>query len=298
MNQAYVFIKPHAVDNQKVVEFVKECFDKNNIRVISAGEVCGPEIDRNGLIDKHYSVNAHVGTIADVRELHVNDATKDTFQKFFGESWDQAVDDGRVISGGVAQKKLQCATGVELRDRWDACGSKKVTGGMYVSFFSEENLYVLNGFYPSIREVFTNPDARLLTFVVEFDSKDLPWYEFRHRVIGVTNPADAEPNSIRGYMHSNGLEEFGMEVNCGDNVIHASASPFEALVEKTIWIDGFDSETDPLHNTLAAKGISDEKVVELFNENPFVEYDGEYNHLIDVLEDKDTPLVAEIIAAL
>jgi len=298
MNQAYVFIKPHAVDNQKVVQFVKDVFAKNNIRILSSGEVYGADIDRNGLIDKHYAVNAHVGTIENPSELHINDAAKQNFYDNFNEQWDDVLQDGRVYSGLYAQRKLGIATGAELRDIWDKNGTVKVTGGMYVSFFKEDNIYVLNGFYPSIREIFTARSARLITFIVEFNSADLNWFDFRHKVIGVTDPSCADSDSIRGYMHAHGVAEFGMNVTCGNNVIHASASPFEAFVEKTIWIDGFQPETDPLQQVLGAKGISEQRIIELFNDNPFIEYKEENDHLVDVLEDKDTPLVAEIIASI
>ena len=298
MNQAYVFIKPHAVDNSKAIQFVKDVFEKNHIKILSSGEVNGSEIAEKGLIDKHYAVNAKVGTIADPRDLHINAAAKEKFTELFGKSWDEELDAGRVMSGLEAIKKLALPSGVALRDIWDDYGTKKITGGVYVADFKKEGLFVLNGFYPSIREIFTEPSARLLTFIVEFDPTQLSWEDFRGKVIGVTDPANAHESSIRGYLHAHGREECDIEVSCGSNVVHASASPFEAFVEKTTWIDGFKPESDPLWQLLNKKGIGTDRITQLFDENPFIAHDGIEEHLVDLLEDKDTVLVADIIAGL
>lgn len=60
---------------------------------------------------------------------------------------------------------------------------------------------------------------------------------FRQNLIGSTDPLIASPDSIRG-MISNQWKELGLSGPCstGDNGIHASASPYEGLVEKMNWL--------------------------------------------------------------
>lgn len=296
-NQAFVFIKPHAAENAAVLEYIQKKFDDNGISVVADGEISGTEIAERGLIDKHYSVNANVGTTDNPSGLFLNAEAKQTFLDKFGLEWDKAIADNRVCSALVMQEKLGGITGDELIGLWTSSTVEKVAGGLYVGYFKEQEMYVLNGFYPSIREVYTDPNATLLYRIVEFDSEALPWNVFRANVIGATNPSAADENSVRGYLNKNAAE-FNIELSYRDNVIHASASPFEALIEKNTWLSGFDNEIDPLFTELKSKNISLEQVQTWCTENPVVEIAGEKGNLIDLLEDKNTDEVADALASL
>ena len=60
------------------------------------------------------------------------------------------------------------------------------------------------------------------------------------QVLGPTDPAEAPPDSIRGLVLK-WWEPLGLTSvpNVGDNGVHASASPFEALAERTNWLGNF-----------------------------------------------------------
>lgn len=107
-----------------------------------------------------------------------------------------------------------------------------------------ESIYVINGFYMAMREKFTKPGASIHYYLVEWDSSKLSWEDFRGRVLGGTDPASAEPGSLRKKV----LEQWqtlglSSEPNVGDNGVHASASPFEALAERINWV-GAKAEED------------------------------------------------------
>lgn len=298
MNQAFVFIKPHVIGNEKATSFIMKKFEENKISIVSSGSISGDTIKADSLIDKHYSVNAKVGTTLDPSELFLNDEAKETFKKEFGLSWDDAVSQNKVYSGVAAQKKYGDISGDELNKIWGSGEVKKVAGGLYVVHIEKDDIYMMNGFYPSIREVFTDSEAQIDYYMVDFDKTDLCWKDFRGKVIGATNPNAADPNSIRGFLCAN-QEKYGLKVSYRDNIIHASASPFEGLVEKLTWLEGFDFNTDPLGVKLAEKGYNGEKVLALRDENPVLTLKGYENEkLIDVLEDKDTQDVADIIFSL
>mmetsp|Transcript_99053 Transcript_99053/g.206472 ORF Transcript_99053/g.206472 Transcript_99053/m.206472 type:complete len:898 (-) Transcript_99053:20-2713(-) len=76
-------------------------------------------------------------------------------------------------------------------------------------------------------------DAKIYYFSVRWNSSKLPWQDFLTQVIGADDPELAGPSSIRGELLST-WQELGLkeaptkERNC----LHASASPFEGLVER------------------------------------------------------------------
>jgi nucleoside diphosphate kinase len=290
LNQALAFIKPHAVANPAVIDFIAAAFAKSGIRVTHRAEMSGRQVDATGAIDKHYAVNARVGTIAQPGELFVGPEARARFQELYNETWESALQAGRILSGLSAQRKLGLS-GEALNSLWAKQKAQKLAGGLYVIFLPEAQAYVMNGFYPSIREIFTAPAAVLKIMVVEFDADRLPWKTFRGNVIGTTNPAAADPNSIRGGLFAR-QQETGLPVSYRENVIHASASPFEALTEKQLWLPSFPLEGDPLWSLLKPAGIRLEQISRWRDENPVVTIDGKTGPLVESLEDLDTDVLA------
>ena len=58
-------------------------------------------------------------------------------------------------------------------------------------------IYVINGFYMAMREKYTKDGASLNYFVVEWPQSALSWEDFRGKVLGGTDPKDADPASMR-----------------------------------------------------------------------------------------------------
>jgi hypothetical protein len=91
----------------------------------------------------------------------------------------------------------------------------------------------------------------------------LSWQDFRGEILGATNPSAAPPGSIRRTILDK-YKELGLATkpNTGDNGVHASASPFEAMVERNNWL-GAPLEKDAFGKALLAKkGVSKEKIME------------------------------------
>ncbi len=295
-NQAFVFIKPHAVKS-KIIDYVKTFFSENNIEIISEGKISSETIKEKGLIDKHYAINAKNGTIANPADLFLNKKAIANFAENFSVNWEDAIKENKIISGLSMKRELKI-TGEELRELWVKYKGIKITGGLYVSYFKDYDKYVLNGFYPSIRDIFTQPNEKIIYFIANFASEQLDWSNFRNDIIGKTNPVDASEKSIRGYFHKNN-EKYDIVTGYRDNVIHASASPFEAFIEKNNWIENFDNNIDPLWNMISDK-IQEEEIIKLFNDNPktyIPELDIKQS-IIDRLEDKNTAEVADILQTL
>jgi hypothetical protein len=74
------------------------------------------------------------------------------------------------------------------------------------------------------------------------------WADFRGKVLGPTNPADAPADSLRGMLNAD-WQSLGLKSapNTGDNGVHASASPFEGTPAPCA------PHTYPSHYTLAGR---------------------------------------------
>ena len=147
-------------------------------------------------------------------------------------------------------------------------------------------MYVVNGFYMAMREKYTKPGASLSFMTVEWDSKALSWADFRREVVGATDPKKAERGSCR-WMILGQWKELGLqsEPDVGDNGMHASASPFEALAERMNWL-GAAVATDEFGKAMLAAGISEDTVLQ-WTKDPQVTFEGKAQSLFDTLEDLD-----------
>eukprot|EP01047_Picozoa_sp_COSAG01_P002385 COSAG01_NODE_63_length_29632_cov_270.650662_34_plen_216_part_00 len=95
----------------------------------------------------------------------------------------------------------------------------------------------LAGFFMSMRSKYTG-DAKIYYYVVEWSQMDTSWGEFRENVLGPTDPATAPADSLRGQIAAQ-WQSLGLKAECdvGDNGVHASASPFEAMAERANWLE-------------------------------------------------------------
>ena len=121
---------------------------------------------------------------------------------------------------------------------------------------------------------FTSPGSSIHYYVVEFNPATLSWADFRGKVLGLTTPADAPTDSLRGIVAAN-WQKLGLQAPCddSDNAVHASASPFESLAERTNWFACCVSD-DPFGSALLAKGVP-EATIKKWSNDPQVKYDDE-----------------------
>ena len=147
-------------------------------------------------------------------------------------------------------------------------------------------VFIINGFYMAMREKFTKPGASIYYYLVEWDAEKLSWEDFRGKVLGATDPSTAEAGSLRREIFSN-WKQLGLssEPNVGDNGVHASASPFEALAERLNWMS-FALEDDAFGRAMLQCGIPKETIM-TWTKDPQVLFEGKKASLFDLLEDLD-----------
>jgi len=256
-NSAFVFIKPHAVTD-KSKELVKETLEKKQFKIIKDGEILAEEIDKKMLVDKHYYSIASKATLKKPSELNV---PKEKFKDQFGLDWDEALKDEKVFNAKDACEKLEVDS-AKLDTLWaNAKKDKKLAkfgGGFYCGEIEsgDKKIYVMNGFFMSMRAKFVEPGTSIYYYLVEWEKEDCSWEDFRGKVLGPTDPADAPADSLRG-MIATQWKELGLKAECnvGDNGVHASASPFEALAERINWL-GYRADRDNFGKLLLKAGVS------------------------------------------
>lgn len=286
MNSAFVFIKPHA-NTTATQEFVSSEFAKREITILKEGELTGEQINEGMLIDQHYYAIASKATLLKPEAMPV---PADKFEKQFGLPWSEALSSGKVYNALDACSVLGIDA-MGLDKAWGACKKAdklvKFGGGFYCGLIDtipdKDPIYAFNGFFMSMRSKFVAPGTSIHYYVVEWDSSKTAWKDFRGNVLGPTNPEDAPVDSIRGQIFAR-WQELGLaEVpNTGDNGVHASASPFEALAERMNWLKT-PVEEDVFGARLLSAGVSEE-TIKAWSVDPQVKGKG----LFDTLEDMDS----------
>lgn len=291
-NSAFVFLKPAAVTD-KMKELVKETLEKKGCKVLKEGSIEAEQIDKKQLVDKHYYAIASKATLLTPDKLMV---PKDKFKDQFGLEWDDVLKDKKAMNAKEACEKWSIDAD-ELDKMWgEAKKSKnlvKLGGGFYCAKLEKggETSYVFNGFFMTMRAGYVAEGKSIYYYVIEWDAKDLPWADFRGKVLGPTDPADAPADSLRGGAYKD-WENLGLSAqpNTGENCVHASASPFEALAERMNWL-GYRADRDAFGKALLNEDVS-LKTIKDWCLDPAVTYGEKLNPTVksiwDTIEDMDS----------
>jgi len=294
VNKAFVFIKPHAVTPQ-VCSLVKSGLEAAGIKVIEEGSISHSDIDSKKLIDNHYGAIASKAVLLNPSELSVPEKGKEEFQKMFGVSWDDAVSRGKVYNAAQACEKLGI-NGAEMDQKWSALkrGENliKFGGGFYCGQIGD--IYVMNGFYMSMRDKYCEAPASIHYYSVEWNPSKLVWADFRGIVLGATDPTEATGGSLRRNIYDN-WESLGLKAmpDVGDNGVHASASPFEAMAERVIWLQK-DLNDEAIAKYAFKSGVS-EDTLRAWMKDAQVKSGDKSTSIFDLFEDLDTD---EVLALL
>mmetsp|Transcript_107427 Transcript_107427/g.291211 ORF Transcript_107427/g.291211 Transcript_107427/m.291211 type:complete len:375 (+) Transcript_107427:85-1209(+) len=287
LHSAFVFIKPHAVTD-KVRELVKQHLGKSGIHVISEGTIPAEVIDSKMLIDTHYGAIAAKAVKLKPTALTVQQKAQDAFQAQFGQSWQTVLAQGLVFNAMDATAKLGIST-QELGEKWGKLKKDvdllKFGGGFYAGKI--DDIFVINGFYMAMRSKFTAPGTCIYYYETEWDPRGLKWEDFRGKVLGGTDPKTAESGSVRNTIY-NTWKALGLKAvpDTGDNGVHASASPFEALAERSNWL-GASIASDFFGRAMLAQGIPMGMIQE-WTDDPPVNFEGKKQSVFDLLEDLDS----------
>lgn len=288
-NQAFAFIKPHAVQSQAVATTLGDIFEDAGVSVSFTRRAIGPDLARSGVVDRHFGGVARGAAYDGGAPLETTEEGREAFKRLFNETWDGACGAGRVVGADFARERLKGIGVKELCAEWADVGAVEVGPDVCVAWFKDAERYVVNGFYPAIRDAYLAPNAAVQLMLLDFD---MAWRDFHETVVGDEHPAAALEESIRGYLYDRaGVLE--MLIDPVDNILHASASPLDALAEKMTWLDEAQWVGDPLLAALAARtGLGPRALV------AWVAARARDRAVRAMFVDMDTERVAEDLAAM
>jgi len=295
INQAFVFVKPHAV-TPATNKTVRDALVAKGIKITSEGTITSDVIDKKKLIDQHYYSIASKATILKPTELSV---PNDKFQKQFGCSWESAKPNAYNALDACAKLGIDAD---ELSKLWGKAKNEnklaKLGGGFYCGLVEKpgaDPIYVFNAFFMTMRSGFTAPGKSIHYYTVEWEESTLPWSDFRGKVLGETDPAKSPEGSLRKIIYDD-WKKLGLpgQPNTGDNGVHASASPFEGLCERMNWLE-VKCNRDSYCRALTKAGVT-EKTIKEWSVDPQVKLDtGKSGSIWDALEDMDaTPCLEKV----
>merc|ERR1719265_2344848 len=290
-NSAFVFLKPAAVTD-KMKELVKGTLESKGLKVLKEGSIDAADIDKKKLIDNHYYAIASKATLLTPDKLSV---PADKFKAQFGLEWADVLKDGKALNATQACEKMGIDAD-ELDKMWGGAKAAKnlvkFGGGFYCAKLEKDGntWYVFNGFFMTMRKGFVKEGASIYFYVVQWEQKDLTWADFRGKVLGPTDPADAPKDSLRGGALAD-WKNLGLAAapNTGENCVHASASPYEALAERMNWL-GYKPDRDAFGKALLDAGVR-MKTIKDWTKDPAVSFGDKMNpttkSIWDTIEDMD-----------
>jgi len=285
INQAVIFTKPvhHLrgdLSPEKLNQLTRRFFEEKGFQFVLSKKVTGADLKAQEIIKQHYLMYSEAVC---AEKVQVAPVAKKRFEDFFGRKWQDEVDAGRIVPMPRLLERSNVDV-YQLFEYWSvlfASGKTvKLQDGLIMGFIEELNLYAINAFYPSMEAIFYHPETVLHYHVVEFDSLQISWKEFRQNVLGKTNASVADPESFRGKLYG----DYPVEFPGRDNYVHGSAGPLEGFVERTIHEDGFEMTTNPVGAYLAEQGVTLQSFVR-WKKNQSITTLG---NLFDETEEKNT----------
>lgn len=296
LHNAVVFLKPQA-SRVSVQYLITSTLEENGVRILTKGKYTHSELAKMQIIDRQFADIENYATIIKITDIVLNERELSFFRETMAAFWPDILSQDLVKNAGAVATYLGVSP-EQLYQMWMKAGPQvKLRSGLHCARFNENvsddpsikeklqtPLYVINGFYPHIKESFLKSDQTIHYLVVEWDGMRNSWEKFQKDIIGDSSPNLAVPSSIRGKLYRD-WAELGMRTkpNRTENILHFSASAFEGMVERLIWLKGTMIYTDLFGSRLIASNIP-ANTIQYWLSNPLV--DG--IHLFDHMLGKDT----------
>ncbi len=248
----------------------------------------GPELEARGAMQEHYGV---INQISRLGRSALTEAAEQALQQAYGADLDDAV----VLGGHQFLTEYPEVSPYALGMLFANAEVQRLGPGTYAALVTVDGtpVVILNGFHPRQLSFFTAEDT-VCAFL--HCSSPTGWEVLRSDLIGTTDPAKADADSIRGRLFADPAA-FGLQtVSYNFNGVHMSAGPLEGLAE----LHRFFGTGAPLTGwsfakALVAAGVEPDRVAELVD-NPILEAEGERGTAFDLTEGVDAPVAVELLA--
>lgn len=271
-NRGFLYLSPQA-NSSKAQEAVRQLLAKHRIAIVGEGKIPTKVIDQEMLVDQQHYRIASVATLLKPSQALIN---AQLFERLTGVGW-RTVLDNRCVFNALDALDYLGVSPDELSQRWkraEAAGRVyRVGEHQYVGLVggddneagrgvglggvglggtaststasttsttstrSKPAVFVLNGFFPALRQRFTNPGLTVHYFSVRWTATQLSYAAFLNDVVGEPLPRVAAAGSVRTILSKRwkalGLKSKPTSANIG---LHVSGSPLQALMEQIVWM--------------------------------------------------------------
>jgi hypothetical protein len=240
-NRSLLYLKPHA-NRKQSRDFVLKYLKNRKFKVLCEGSLFGVELCDT--FDVQYTEISKKAVELEPHECSLSSTNMMEFEKKFKIAWSVAVRKKLVQNSRSCCELLDISPHVLLEAWLESVSSGKMVKlgrGFYCCLIdtipNKPAVFCINGFFAAMRAEYLAANASVSYFLVEWDNAAMSWDDFRKKVIGSSNPALAHPESLRSVM-STEWEGLGLAgpLDMMRNGLHASASAFEAMVERSLWL--------------------------------------------------------------
>lgn len=291
-NEFVIFSKPElgrlsSEDTAKVWDLFTSALDSYGVTVHRTRILTGAELESTGVMAEHYGVINKISRFG-------RSALTESAEQALVDQYGSELDAGALVLGGHQFLESYPEFGpYSLGVLFANLSVGRLGPGTYAGLVTVDGqpVVVLNGFHPRQLSFFTADDT---VCVFLHASSATAWESLRADLIGTTDPAKADPASIRGTLYADPAG-FGLAtVSSNFNGVHMSAGPLEGLAELTRFFGG--SLTDgTFAGALTSAGVDADRITELAD-NPTLEADGERGSAFDLTEGLDAEPAATLLA--
>jgi hypothetical protein len=267
-------------------------------------------VDKN-LIDKTYMELMEKSIKDSALSLTLYPEEVQLFNTSFGENWHNCIKLGQVLNSKEACTLFNCNDD-DLYERWTTAADHiKIRKGLHVAKVEAPNsfksikepteqqnkyarkknkveepsyVYIVNGFYSSMKNAMTKANKPAEYFVLEWDGDTMNWTDFTAKILGNSEPDRASSFSIRGKLYQEWLE-LGLpnSTTYRDNGIYCSTSSIKGMVDRLMWVKGSIMFTD-IFGARLLKARVQSSLINKYSMNPLIQ--GRY--LFQILDRKNS----------
>jgi nucleoside diphosphate kinase len=274
LESAVLIIKPSAHSAAAVAKII-EILESHEVKVTSRGVLPSAEKERTKIVLAHLAPVQRWAEAASPSEIALPAVSASQFQKAFTTQWSEALEQGTIVTAAAALQALGLGTtdadAVALESMWNRSKRVRLADGIHCARLDATStdtsalqdklraapMFVINGFYFALRDRYLANTSLPMYLTIEWDGDVLSWADMATHLVGASDPARAEPSSVRGTLYASWTElglpsQPSRETNC----VHFSNSAFEAMVERLLFCKGAILFTDALGAQLLARGVS------------------------------------------
>ena len=320
IESAFLLLKPY-VNNDKVIRMVNDVCDYYSVRIVKRGSVsCKDMIDKN-LIDKTYMQLMEKATKDSALSLALFPEEVQQFNTTFEDNWHNCMKLGQVLNIQEACSLFKCNDD-ELYERWSTAVSHiKIRQGLHIAKIEAPEtfksikepdepqnkyarkkvkaiepsyIYIINGFYTTMKNAMIKDNKPIEYFVVEWDADAMSFTDFITKIIGNSDPVRASSFSIRGKLYQEWLQ-LGLSnaTTYRDNGIYCSTSSLKGMVDRLMWVKGSIMFTD-IFGARLLKARVQSSLINKYMSNPATQ--GKY--LFQILDRKNSDDTLELLKTL